>query len=415
MKLLLKVLRKGLPVWILSIGFSLFFLLIATKPEPVRRTPPEPVIEVEVARLVPQDYPVVLKSQGTVSARTESTLIPEVTGKILEVAPNLREGGFFEEGEVLLVIDPRDYETALIIARANLAEARVRLAEEDARARQAQRDWERLGDGEAPGDLVLRGPQLALARATVAAAEARVLEAERNLERTRITAPYDGRVLAKNVDLGQVVGQGTVLAKVYAVDYAEIRLPLTSNEYAYLDMRPVVRGQTVRQDELPAAFYAKFGPEEVSWEGRIVRVEGAIDTRSRQIFVVGQVDDPYGPANPQPLKVGLFVQAEIQGTVLEDVYVLPRTAFREARYILTLDEENRIHRKEVDPLWMDAEVIVFRDESIPAGTLVSITQIALAIDGMQVQPAGQERRKKGPGAKRPGGAEGAQQSSGGKP
>jgi pyruvate/2-oxoglutarate dehydrogenase complex dihydrolipoamide acyltransferase (E2) component len=109
----------------------------------------------------------------------------------------------------------------------------------------------------------------------VTAAEARVLEAERNLERTRITAPYDGRVLAKNVDLGQVVGQGTVLAKVYAVDYAEIRLPLTSNEYAYLDMRPVVRGQTVRQDELPAAFYAKFGPVEVSWEGRIVRVEGA--------------------------------------------------------------------------------------------------------------------------------------------
>jgi hypothetical protein len=103
----------------------------------------------------------------------------------------------------------------------------------------------------------------------------------------------------------------------------------------------------------------------------------------------------------EPLKVGLFVEGEIHGTTLKDVYVLPRTAFREARYILTLDAEQRILRKEVDPIWMDSEVIVFRDSSITPGTLVSTTQIALAIDGMHVQLAGQERPKR-PG-KRPGG------------
>ena len=130
------------------------------------------------------------------------------------MSDNFREGGFFDKGDVLLEIDPADYETALTVAQANLAQARVRLAEEEAQSRQAELDWQRLGGDERPTELVLRVPQLALARANVAAAEARVREAERDLERTRISAPYDGRVLAKHVDVGQVVGPGTMLATV---------------------------------------------------------------------------------------------------------------------------------------------------------------------------------------------------------
>ena len=247
-------------------------------------------------------------------------------------------------------------------------------------------DWQRLGAGGAPTELVLRQPQLALARANVAAAEARVQEARRNLERTRITAPYDGRVLRQNVDIGQVVGPGTVLAQVYAVDYAEIRLPLTTGEYAFLDVDPVVRGGNPDQIDVPVTLRAAFGQEQFSWKGRIVRVEGAIDTSSRQIFVVAQVDDPYGPGHAQPLKVGLFVEARIEGTVLEDVFVLPRRAFREASYILTLDQDDRIKRVPVQPLWADNSVIVFRTGTIQPGTLACLTQLPLAIDGMHVRP-----------------------------
>ncbi|MGC9450022.1 MAG: efflux RND transporter periplasmic adaptor subunit [Oceanipulchritudo sp.] len=386
MKPVLKILRRTLPFWILAGGIVFFYFLVATKPQAQRRAPPEPVIQVEAMRMEPRDFTIMLDSQGTVSARTESTLIPEVSGKIIKVAPNFREGGFFEEGDLLLQIDPSDYETALTIAEANLAEARVRLAEEEAQADQATRDWERLGAGDSPSELVLRRPQLALARANVAAAKARLDEARRNLEDTRITAPYEGRVLEQHVDIGQVVSPGTMLAEIYAVDYAEIRLPLTIEEYAFLNLPPTIRGAEKEPYALPVTLQARFGTEEVSWKGRIVRVEGAIDTRSRQIFVVAQVDDPYGPAHPQPLKVGLFVEARIQGTTLQDVYILPRTALREARYVLTIDDEDRIFRVPVDPLWSNADVVVFREQSIAPGTLAAITRIPLAIDGMHVQP-----------------------------
>jgi multidrug efflux pump subunit AcrA (membrane-fusion protein) len=184
------------------------------------------------------------------------------------------------------------------------------------------------------------------------------------------------------------VSPGNVLARVYAVDYAEIRLPLTTGEYAFLDVKPVVRGEKQTFANLPVTLTASFGQEEYFWEGRIVRVEGSIDTRSRQIYVVGQVDDPYGPQHVQPLKVGLFVEARIQGSVLEDVYVLPRTSFREASYILTLDEEFRIKRVTIDPIWLDADVVVFRKPDIEPGTLAVLTQLPLAVDGMHVQPEG---------------------------
>jgi RND family efflux transporter MFP subunit len=395
MKLISKLIKRSLPLLVLAGGIALFMYLHATRPVAERRVAPEPEIRVRTVELQPQPYQIAIQSQGTVRARTESTLIPEVSGRVTEVASNFREGGFFDEGDVLLEIDSSDYRTAVVRAEASLAEARVRLAEEEARAIQAQIDWERLGTGETPPELVLRGPQLALARANVAAAEANLEEARRNLERTRIVAPYAGRVLTKHVDVGQVVSLGTPLAEVYAVDYAEIRLPLTSEQYAMLDMPAVVRGENRPSFSIPVTLTAAFGQETVSWSGRVVRVEGAIDARSRQIYVIAQVDDPYGPQHAHPLKVGLFVEAEIEGKTLEDMYILPRTALREARYVLTLTDDNRLRRVPVDPAWTTREEVVFREPSIVPGTRASLTQMALAIDGMQVVPVSSEEPESG--------------------
>lgn len=386
MKFLLTLLRRSLPVWILAGGIAFIIYLTATKPEAQRRAPPEPIIEVEAVRLQPVDYRLTIESQGTVRARTESTLIPEVSGRILRISPQFREGGFFEKGDVLLEIDPSDYQSAVTVAEANLADARLRLAEEEASANQALLDWERLGIEDTPSQLALREPQLALARANVAAAKARLQQAKRNLERTRIVAPYPGRVLSKQADIGQVVSPGNVLAEIYAVDYAEIRLPLTVKDYAMLDLDLLEPGSDGDSAGIPVTLSTQFGPEEVNWEGHIVRVEGAVDTSSRQLYVIAQVDDPFGDRHRRPLKVGLFVEAFIDGKALADVYVLPRTALREARFVLTLDADNRIHRVSVEPLWSTSDVVVFREPAIDPGTPASLTQMALALDGMEVRP-----------------------------
>ncbi|NIV75911.1 MAG: efflux RND transporter periplasmic adaptor subunit [Gammaproteobacteria bacterium] len=376
----MKILRVLLPIAVLAVSGAIAYVTVVTAPQAERRTPPPTLPSVDVLPTVRSDYAVVLQTQGTVQPRTESNLIAEVAGRVVAVSPSFREGGFFEAGDVLLSIDPRDYRTAITIAESNLAQARLALEEERARAAQAEIDWKRLGGGEKPSALVLRKPQLASARAAVAAAVAELERARLNLERTAVAAPYAGRVLENNVDIGQYVSPGTVLARVYAVDYAEIRLPLTPAQLEHIDVPEQYRGDSETADTGPrVTLTASIGRRSYRWQGRIVRAEGAIDTLSRQTFVVAQVDDPYGkrPSGAPPLKVGQFVEAAIEGRLLRDVIVLPRAAIRLGGAVDVVDVDKRISRRKVEVVWRDPTHVVV-GEGLGEGELVSLTPITFS-------------------------------------
>jgi len=362
---------------------------------------------VEAMTVTAQDYPIKIRSRGTVSPRTQSTLIPEVSGRVVKVSAALRSGGFFEKGEELLHIDPTDYDNAVVIARADLAKARLALAQELAQADQARRDWERLSPKEAPSPLVIRQPQVDSARAEVAAAEARLSQAEVKLARTRIVAPYVGRVLQKQVDVGQYVAPGTTLATIYAVDYVEIRLPLTDNQVGFVDLPEQYRGGP---SSVPAGkgavvtLTARIGLDRYTWRGRLVRTDGSIDTENRQLFVVAQVDDPYARhgATP-PLKVGQFVEAEIEGRTLHNVFVLPRSIIEPGEKVVVIDDQHRLQRRQVEVRWRDGEHAVISG-GLMAGEQVSLTPMVFAAEGTVVRIQGEETappqdgRKGGPGA-----------------
>jgi RND family efflux transporter MFP subunit len=399
MKTVIKIL---LPVLVLLLCGAIGFYLIDTAPQAERRRPPPATPVVEVVAVQPQDYPVILESRGTVTPRTESTLIPEVSGQVVWIADKLRKGGFFEPGDALVKIDPRNYETAVTIAASELAQARLQLQEEQARAEQAARDWDKLGLAGEPDELVLRMPQMGSARASVAAAEARLRRAEIDLERTRISALYAGRVLEKNVDIGQFVNSGSVLARIYAVDYVEIRLPLTSAQIAFLDLPETYRNGGTPLSPVPVVIKAEIGGSEYQWDGRVVRSEGAIDTASRQWFVVAQVDDPYARHGDRPpLKVGQFVLADIAGRTLENVYLLPDSAVRIDDQVIVVDREHKIRRVNVEVLLSRDGVSVVR--GLAPGQLVSMTDLPFAGEGAAVRIAG-EPVERGGVAAQPGGA-----------
>ncbi len=391
MKLAAKIL---LPLLVLGAAGWLTWWLIASKPEPPQRKKPPVVTRVEATRLAPSRYDVILESRGVVRPRTETTLIPEVSGRIVEIGDNFREGSFFEEGELLLQIDPVNYETAIVIAESNVAQARTALEEEKARSEQALENWKRLGKTGAPGDLVLRKPQLAEMEARLAAAGAELERARRDLERTRIRAPYAGRILEQRVDLGQFVSTGTELARLYAIDHVEVRLPLTNRQLAFVNLPELYRGNVAESADTAAApevmLRADIGGESATWKGRLIRVEGAIDERTRQLFVVAQVDDPYewkedgGP----PLKIGLFTDALIEGRTLDDVFVLPRSAVRAGEEVIVIDGENRIQRRQIQTLWSSRDHIVIpvKDGGLAPGEIVCLTPLAFPADGARVLP-----------------------------
>ena len=384
---IIRILRALLPLVIVAAAAFAAVVMIMNRPPVETLTP---VIEppgVRVHEVTLQDARLSVTSQGTVQPRTESQLVPEIAGRVTWVAPSFAEGGFFEGGDVLVEIDPFDYEQALVGARSQLAQARLRLAQEEAEAEVAQREWDTLGRGD-PRALALREPQLDDARASVAAAEASVERARRDLQRAEIVAPYAGRVRTKNVDIGQYVRVGDALATVYAVDVAEIRLPLPDDELAYLDLPLSYRG--VEQQVRPlVTLHATFAGETHAWDGLVVRTESEIDSVSRMVHAIAEVPDPYAPGpnpNRPPLAVGMYVEAEIDGRTARDVTVLPRQALRGRDQVLVVTPDDRLSFRTIDVLRTSTESVIVRS-GLQAGELVVISPLDTPTDGMRVQLA----------------------------
>lgn len=321
---------------------ALIALINAFKPQPQRNDDPDKGMAVFATRAEMRDVELAISAQGEARPRREINLAPQVAGRITYISPNFIDGGFFEEGEVLLRIDPTDYEYAVTRSEGQVAQARSALQREQAEAELARRDWEELGQGPASA-LTLREPQLAEARAQLAAAEASLDDARLALSRTEIAAPFTGRVRRKGADLGQYVspsGAGS-LGEIYATDIIEVRLPLTDSELAQMNL-PIAFTAETPEEGAPVTLHGRVLGLERTWNGSIMRTDSVIDARTRVIFATAEVQDPFGAGADEfgvPLPVGLFVRADIAGRTIEDGIVLPRDALNGADtvYVANLD------------------------------------------------------------------------------
>jgi RND family efflux transporter MFP subunit len=378
--------RYVLPLALIVISIIVVLILVGIarnkRPEQVEGIDQAVLVDTLIAQQRTLNFTV--HSQGTVQPRTETTLVAEVSGKIASVSPGFVAGGFFRQGDVLLQIDPSDYETALKRAEAALASRQARLADEKARSEQALKDWQNLGRGGEPSDLVLRKPQLQDAVANVSAAEADVQKARRDLQRTHITVPYDGLVREKLVDIGQYVTPGTRLGVSFAIDTAEVRLPLSTADMAYLNLPSATNASPEAFPEV--TLFSEVGASARSWQAQIIRSEGVVDVTSRVVYAVAQVVDPYrvlGLSTQAELKVGTFVRAAIEGKVAENVIVLPRFVLQNDNTVLVVNDERKLEIRKVtvarsEPRW------VYLSSGLSDGEQVISTTLDAPIPGMKL-------------------------------
>ena len=394
MKLAFRILA---PVLVITGAVWLAKYFISTKPEPRKMVMPQQITKVEATRLKPETYQVFVKTQGTVRPRTTSVIIPEVSGRVIFVSPSFREGGYFEEGEVLLAIDPVNYETALVIAESSVAQAFRTLEEAKVSSKQAIENWQRVGKTTEPSDLVKKIPQLREAEARLRAAEAELGKAKRDLERTKIKAPFAGRIAEQIVDIGQYVSPNTQLGRAFATDVMEVRLPLTNTELAFVDLPETYRGESqakIRREIHKApevSISGTIGNHLGRWDGKIVRVDSSIDEMSRQLFVIAEVSDPYRyeeADDSPPLKIGMFVDALVKGNDLENVFILPRQAVRIGGEVIVIQGDNTIRRQKVTPIFSEDKRIVIPAEGggLKAGEVVCLTPLAYPANGAKVLP-----------------------------
>lgn len=374
--------RVVVPLLILLGGFGLAGIIIATGPTLEQQAPPDNAPLVRTWQAEAQTVQLTIKAHGSALPRTESDLVPEVSGLVTRVSPNLVSGGFFKQGEVLLEIDPVDYELAVDQAEAALASARSELTSAE-RAHVRQLDLvKRNLTSQTQADEALNRYRAAEAR--LKEATARLSRATRDLARTRVTAPYEGRVRSETVDVGQYVNRGAPVAKLYATDLAEVRLPVPDDELEFLQI-PLSASALQPEQQPLVRLMADFAGETHTWEGRIVRTEGEIDPRTRMINVIAQVPDPYVTSgNRPPFAVGLFVEGEILGNRVNEVFVLPRSAIQANNQVYVVGPDNLLSFRDVEILrYVGEEVYV--TAGFDAGERVSLSTVNNAIEGMRVR------------------------------
>lgn len=365
--------------------------------------PEKQPVTIDVAVAVKQNLRIPVQAQGTITPLQETAILAEVKGRIVEVAPGFHIGGFVSEGDILLRIDPRDYQTNLLRAQAAVESAESSLAQERGRAQVALREWEKLPRGsqrsQEARDLYLRKPQLDQAEAQLLAATADLNTARDNLERTIIRAPYDALIQEKHSDLGQFVNAGSSLANIFSVEYAEVRLPIPQSKLGYLEL-PGLEGYASGPD---IDLYTDVAGEIKHWSAQLHRTEGVFDERSRVLYTVARIEDPYALRTPgrEPLRIGTFVNANIEGREITGLVALPRYILRAGNLVWVVDETMHLRNRKVSILRTGGD-LVYVSAGLDEGDRVSLTALDSAFAGAQVKilsstPSNLLDRQAGPG------------------
>ena len=360
---------------VISITTVILVLMSKFKPEIDKKVNTESVPTVATINIKAVDFVVPITSEGMVLPKTNISFASEITGKVVFVAPQFSIGGKFTAGDVLVKIDPRDYELAITRAQANVSARLASLDLEQAKSDLAKNDWKKYGKKGRPSALNLNLPQVASAQAALAGAKADLLLAKRNLEKTKVAAPFDGVIFAKNVDIGQFVNIGTSLATIASTEIAEIRVALS-------DKQLNSSGLNNSFDNI----IVKISSEETShvqWQGHVAQIEAQRDERTLMNFVVVEVREPF-TQQAVPLRFNTFVEIEFDGETLHSVYPLARNYMMLGNKVKILNSQSQLVIRSVDVSHSDANTFYISD-GLEANDQLITTQLPGVKNGSQLK------------------------------
>lgn len=375
-------LKAAITVGVLFFAVIVAYGLVRTAPTPERVEPEEVSVSIRVLEAEQARVQLQVVSQGSVVPHMQSDLIPEVSGRVQWVSPNLVAGGYFEQDEVLLRLDDSDHRSTVERSEAALSRAR---AEEELARFELQRMKELVKKkltSQSSLEAALRNYRIAAA--TLKDTKLSLEQAQRDLKRTEIRAPYAGLVRTERVDLGQYLSRGQSIAAIYASNSAEIRLPVADSQLAYLDLPLGHRGELAPELAPDVLLYTNYGGKHYEWNGRLVRTEAEIDAKSRMVTAVVRVENADNPDQPD-LPIGLFVNAEIKGRWVDNIVTLPRAALRNQNQVLIVDENNRIQFRPVSILRFENDDVLV-SSGLQSGDIVNISPLQTVIEGMRVNP-----------------------------
>lgn len=372
--------RVVYPLAFIAAAAVITAILLDSKPQIDTTTGENNAIAVRTLEIKLEPVQLSVRSEGTVQPSIQTNLVAQVSGEVIGVSDSLRSGGRFYRDDLLLSIDPQDYENAHSQALANLQRAEVEAdyfaAENHRLIALAQQDMV------SESQLRAAGRSAGVAQAALADAKVQLTTAQLNLARTAIRAPYEGRVASENVDIGQFMQRGSTIAELYATEQLEVRLPLADRQLGFLDPTILEGGIYTRSTAPEVTLTADFAGKRHRWNAKLVRSEGRIDQQSRVVYVVAQVNTPLSQFEVD-LPVGLFVKAEIAGATVDNAAIIPSSAVRGGNRVLVVSPENTLHARTIEVLRYENERAVVTS-GLLAGEKICLSPLQYVVDGMPV-------------------------------
>lgn len=377
---MIKYLKPLLIIGAATLIAFVLYILGQVSPLPVEEPAP---LDVNVQILIPIDYEVKIKSTGTTTPITQTILTSEVGGEVIYRSKKFSEGSSVIIGEILAKIDDTDLQLQYKNALLQLASAEVQFAVQQAEAEIAQEAWKQVGEGAAQ-DLTAKKPQLKQAKAALEVAKAQVQSAEKKLNKTEITAPYTGRIKDINIDLGSTILPGQPVGSMYTSNEIEVTLSIKDSDLRFLDIPMDGRKLNPDQKSL-VVIKSLYKGEMQEWSGNLERVDGVIDPMTRMIKLIANFKNNFIEDTKPILPIGLFVEAEVSGKILIDVFMIPNTALTPNDELLVVNQDNTLEIRKVKIITKMKDHIIVKKE-MKAGERVVVSKLSIATNGMLVNP-----------------------------
>ena len=377
------MIKKLKPLFILLGAFAisyLLWLLGQVQPDPVEEAPaPDVIVEI----LTPKDFQIQISSNGTTTPLTQTVLTAEVGGEVIYRSKKFSEGSSVIEGEILAKIDDTDLQLQYKNALLQLANAEVQHSLQMAEAEVAKEAWEKIGDGVA-SDLTLKKPQLKQAEALIEVAKAQVSSAEKKLNKTEIVAPYAGRIQSVNIDLGTTIIPGQPVGALYTSSEIEVTLAVKDNDLQFLSI-PMDGRKLDPSEQALVEIRSFYKGKNQTWIGRLERVDGVIDPVTRMINLIAVFKNDFIETDKPNLPIGLFVEAQIDGIILKDIYSIPVNAISENNEVYIVNNDNELVLRQLSILKKYSDFVIVKD-GLKAGERIVTSKLSTASNGIKVNP-----------------------------
>jgi len=378
---------KALLIWgisaviiLLAIGWAKH--LIDTRPKAKRQTATQQARLVTVQNAEQVSHKTFVPGMGKVIPAKEITLSPEVSGRIVYISPLVIPGGVIQQGQTLIRIDSRDYETVVKQRQSEVAKAKLNFKMEQGNQLVAQQEYKMLDDivQDQDQELILRKPHLEEAQAALEAAEAALARAQLDVERCTVTAPFNGIIQDKRVDIGAQVTTASPLLGIMGTDEYWVEAKIFADQ-----LRWITIPKNNRQSGSPVKIFDSAWQPDAYRQGEVIRLLGQLEEQGRLAQVLVSVKDPLAlesdASEVPPVLVDSYVSVEIEGKTLPKVCPVSRDYLHDGKNVWIMDSDDRLKILPVDIVFRDKDM-VYLSNGLHTGDRIVTTDISTPVDGM---------------------------------